>query len=343
MPATPQVAMNSAIRPLPEPEDSPRRVAAGSNTLPITNTLYAVEEVRRMHGGSQSHLMRCSDGNYYVVKFQNNPQHRRILVNELLGTKLAALLGLPTSAVAIIEVSEELIRLTPDLCVETARTRIPCQHGLQFGSRYAGDPHYLTLLEFLTDKQLLSARNLIDFVGMLVFDTWTCNTDPRQVILGRHDTGTPYQAWMIDQGFCFNGGGWNFPDKPRRNLYDRKVVYEQVRGFETFEPWLDVLESEIDPQLLLEIAKTIPPEWYEFDWQSLHRLLEQLDSRRDRVRALLRSARNSYPLYFPNWLDGFNQLSGPVIRSHYPATNPSASPTCQDRLIPKLRRIHDLE
>jgi len=46
-----------------------------------------------MRGGAQSHLMRCDDGFYYVVKFQNNPQHRRILVNELLGTRLAARLG----------------------------------------------------------------------------------------------------------------------------------------------------------------------------------------------------------------------------------------------------------
>ncbi len=303
MQATPRVAMNAAIRPLPEPGDSLRRGAARSKTLPITNTLYAVEEVRRMRGGSQSHLMRCSDGNNYVVKFQNNPQHRRILVNELLGTKLAALLGLPTREVALIEVGEELIRLTADVCVETARTRIPCQHGLQFGSHYAGDPHYLTLLEFLTDKQLLSARNLIDFVGMLVFDTWTCNTDGRQVILGRHDIGTPYQAWMIDQGFCFNGGGWNFPDKPRRSLYARNVVYQQVRGIESFEPWLAKLESEIGVQVLLDIAETIPPEWYEFDSEALRRLLEQLDCRRGRVRELLFSARRSSPSTFPNWAE----------------------------------------
>jgi L-ribulose-5-phosphate 3-epimerase len=44
--------------------------------------------------------MRCSDGNYYVVKFQNKPQHTRILVNEMLGTRLAARLGLPTTPVA---------------------------------------------------------------------------------------------------------------------------------------------------------------------------------------------------------------------------------------------------
>jgi len=64
--------------------------------------LRAPEQIRRMRGGAQSHLMRCSDGNYYVVKFQNNPQHRRILVNELLGTNLAKRLGLPTTPVAVV-------------------------------------------------------------------------------------------------------------------------------------------------------------------------------------------------------------------------------------------------
>ncbi len=271
-------------------------------------TLRALEHIRRMRGGAQSHLMRCSDENCYVVKFQNNPQHSRVLVNELLGTKLAALLGLPTTAVAVIEVDGELIRLTTDLHFEMpltgyCRTRIPCKPGLQFGSCYPGDPHYLTLLDLLPDKQLSSLRNLSDFVGMLVFDLWTCNTDGRQVIFGRQEVGTAYQAWMIDQGFCFNAGEWNFPDKPRRSFYGRAVVYEQVSGFETFEPWLDLLESEIDAQMLLEIAKTIPPEWYEFDSESLHRLLEQLDSRRGRVRELLWSARKSSPHFFPNWTE----------------------------------------
>lgn len=100
----------------------------------------ALEQIRRMRGGAQSHLMRCADGHYYVVKFQNNPQHRRILVNELLGTRLAARLGLPTAPVAIIDVPEELIRLTPDLAIEHPRHRVPCQPGPQFGSRYRAIP-----------------------------------------------------------------------------------------------------------------------------------------------------------------------------------------------------------
>ncbi|HVM74432.1 MAG TPA: HipA family kinase [Candidatus Saccharimonadales bacterium] len=91
--------------------------------------LRAIEQIRRMRGGAQSHLMRCTDNHYYVVKFQNNPQHRRVLVNELLGTRLASRLGLPTAPVDVVDVPGELIRLTPELCIETPRTRIPCAPG----------------------------------------------------------------------------------------------------------------------------------------------------------------------------------------------------------------------
>src|SRR5262249_3915391 len=137
--------------------------------------LQAVEQIRRMRGGAQSHLMRCSDDNYYVVKFQNNPQHRRVLANELLGTRLARHIGLPTTPVAIIEVSEDLIVYTPELAMELPRSRVPCSPGLQFGSRYPDDPRRLAVHDFLPDEQLRFVENLHDFAGMLVFDKWSCN------------------------------------------------------------------------------------------------------------------------------------------------------------------------
>ena len=155
MPTLPHLVTLSVIQLPPEAEDSLLGGIAGKNGHRAAPILRAVEHIRRIRGGSQSHLMRCSDGSYYVVKFQNNPQHRRVLVNELLGTKLAALLGLPTTATAIIEVSDDLVRLATDLYIETSLSgirgwgRIPCQPGLQFGSRYPGDPHQLTVFDFL--------------------------------------------------------------------------------------------------------------------------------------------------------------------------------------------------
>ena len=73
--------------------------------------VIAVEYVRRMRGGSQAHLLRCSDGEYYVVKFQNNPQGARTLANELLGGvwRLEWAFRLPETA--IVEVSEPLINI----------------------------------------------------------------------------------------------------------------------------------------------------------------------------------------------------------------------------------------
>src|SRR5882724_3022957 len=281
--------------------------------------LRAIEQIRRMRGGAQSHLMRCSDGHYYVVKFQNNPQHRRILVNELLGTRLAARLGLPVTPVAIVHVSEELIRLTPELCMEMPRARVPCQPGAQFGSRYPGDPRRLTLHDFLPDEQLRGVENLHDFAGMLVFDKWTCNTNGRQTIFFREERHRPaaqgggpeeedqppedrdYRAAMIDQGFCFNAGEWNYPDAPLRGLYARNRVYEGVIGMESFAPWTERVEKSVTERVLAEVIREIPPEWYEDDYDAVTKLLEQLYRRRTRVPELLLAAKNTTRQPFPNW------------------------------------------
>jgi hypothetical protein len=84
--------------------------------------------------------MRCSDGQFYVVKFRNNPQHLRVLANELLATRLAERVGLPVPAVEVIEVSDWLVEHTPELNIQLATETIHCQAGLQFGSRYVVAP-----------------------------------------------------------------------------------------------------------------------------------------------------------------------------------------------------------
>jgi hypothetical protein len=139
--------------------------------------VLSLEQVRRMRGGAQAHLMRCDDGGYYVVKFQNNPQHLRILANEMLGTRLAALMGLPVPRTEVVEVPRGLIELTADLVIQLGVGRMPCRAGKQFGSRFPGDPARLTVQDFLPDEQLREVENLGDFAGMLVYDKWTCNTN----------------------------------------------------------------------------------------------------------------------------------------------------------------------
>jgi HipA-like kinase len=265
----------------------------------MVGTIKALEQTRRMRGGSQSHLMRCSDGHYYVVKFQNNPQHRRILANEFIATALATCLGLPTTNFAIIDVAEKLIELTPEMTVELPTGQIPCSHGRQFGSRLPCDPTNSFIIDVMADDHLLYSENVGDLLGMFVFDKWICNADGRQTIF----TGSKnmYKMWMIDQGFAFNAGEWNFPDSAVRGLYCRRHVYQAVQGLDSFEPWLRRLLDEIDLALIHAIAIAVPPEWYEADFLALEKLVTALDRRRTMMPELIERAARSLPNVFPNW------------------------------------------
>jgi len=288
----------------------------------------AVEYVRRMRGGAQSHLLRCEDDHYYIVKFQNNPQGVKILANELLGTRLAARLGLPVPAAAVVEVSEYFVKHTQELNIQLARSRTVCKPGPSFGSRYPGHPASVVVYDFLPEEQLRAVQNISAFAGMLAFDKWTCNTNGRQAVFFRspghagagagagHDPSHhhfpspgsyqtpndgPYQALMIDQGFCFNAADWGFPDAPLRGIYIRERVYEAVTGMHSFEPWLGRIEQNVTEAMLEEAAGEIPPEWYNFDSGSLYRMLEVLYRRRARVRDLLDDTRRSARNPFPYW------------------------------------------
>ena len=78
----------------------------------MNTCISAIQHLRPLRGGAQSHLLKASDGACYVTKFQNNPQHIRVLANEMLATNLGLALGLPMPRVEVIEVSDWLIEHT---------------------------------------------------------------------------------------------------------------------------------------------------------------------------------------------------------------------------------------
>src|SRR6266446_1161253 len=129
----------------------------------VNTCISAVQHLSRLRGGSQSHLLRASDGACYVTKFQNNPQHVRILANEMFATNLGQWLGLPMPRVEVIDVSNWLIQHTDDLRVEVGRAAIPCSSGKQLASLYAGDKIEATLFDYLPDATLKNVVNLDDF------------------------------------------------------------------------------------------------------------------------------------------------------------------------------------
>ena len=268
--------------------------------------------LRKMRGGAQSHLIQTEDGHFYVVKFQNNPQHRRILINEWLAAEFLQYLQVSTPRTALIHLSEEFLAAHPEVSIQLGSQRVRVAAGWHFGSRYPGDPNRVAVYDFIPDSLLQQVVNLAEFLGMLVFDKWAGNSNGRQAVFfrARFSQWTPRQeapparegfvTSMIDHGFAFNGPFWDFPDAPLHGVYHRPLVYERVRGWADFQPWLDQIVY-FPEEVMDRAAKQVPRDWLAGEEEALEHLLRQLLKRRPRVPDLITDCRRARPSLFPNW------------------------------------------
>ncbi len=265
--------------------------------------LQATALIRKMRGSSHPVLVECNDNNLYVVKFQNNPQHIRILANEMLGGRLARLLGLPVPQGKCISVSSKLIKFSSSSPLDTEGLSVPYVPGLQFGTRYPGEPGQVLVMDFLPSEYSSHIWNPEFFLGALVFDKWTCHSRDRQMIFFRasRDYGEPFEVQMIDQGSCFNSAEWSFFNGIDQGLYPRREVYAAVHGLESFEPFLSAVEN-LGSSDLEACARDVPEEWYEGDKSKLDHLMEKLYLRRNKVRQAILDTRKGSQTVFPNWV-----------------------------------------
>jgi hypothetical protein len=268
--------------------------------------------IRKMRGGAQAHLLEAADGHAYVVKFINNPQHRRILVNEWIASVFLEYLGLATPAAAMVRVSEDFLAANPEVNLQMG-SRIQVPHaGWHFGSRYPGDPERTVVYDFLPDTILDTIENLSDFLGALAFDKWMGNADSRQAVFFRarlkewipgseaHGLKMGFVAQMIDNGFVFNGPNWGFTESAIQGLYFRPSVYRSVQGLADFEPWLARIVN-FPEEIVDQAVKAIPPAWLEGEEEALEVLLARLLKRRARVPDLIEDSRRGRVNPFPNW------------------------------------------
>lgn len=265
-----------------------------------------------MRGGAQAHLVEGEDAEFYVVKFSNNPQHRRILINEWLAGAFLKYLQIYVPEMALIELSAEFLAGHPDLSMTLGSRRLAPEPGLHFGSRVAVHPDRVAIYDFLPDTLLQKVENRADFPGVLVFDKWVGNADSRQAIFfrakarawtplkGEAPARTGFWCQMIDHGFAFNGPHWSFQDSPVQGLYFRTAVYDEVRTLDSFQPWLDLVRH-FPVEVIDEALKQIPPSWFDSDREELERLLETLLKRRSRVEQLLLDLRKGRSTTFANW------------------------------------------
>ena len=253
--------------------------------------------------------MEASDGHAYVVKFHNNPQHRRILINEWIAATFLHYLGISAPEVAMVEVTESFLAGDPDTCIQLGRERRAVTPGWHFGSRYPGDPVRTVVYDYLPDSLLDRVENLSDFRGVLAFDKWMANADSRQAIFFRArvlelladaTSRLGFVAQMMDNGYVFDGPHWRLGESAIQGLYFRPLVYRTVRGLDDFEPWLDRIRN-FPEEVVDQAVKRIPPAWLEGDEDELERLLERLMKRRARVPELIEQCSSGSSNSFPDW------------------------------------------
>jgi hypothetical protein len=271
----------------------------------------AIRLIRKMRGGAQAHLLECDDGHFYVVKFLNNPQHRRILINEWIASVFLNYLQISAPAAAIVNLSAEFLESNPEVHIQLGARHLSVEPGWHFGSRYPGDPAKVMVYDFLPDVLLDKVVNVGEFRGVLAFDKWMGNADARQSIFFRarlrqwspgpeQPPRAGFVAHMMDHGYVFDGPHWIFPDSPLQGLYFRPSVYQNVRSFDDFEPWLDRVVHF--PEEVVDAAqKQIPPDWLAEDGPALDAMLAKLMSRRKRVPDLIRESTRGRVNPFPEW------------------------------------------
>ena len=279
--------------------------------------IKAIRHVSRLRGGSQAQVMLAEDGAKFVIKFQNNPQHNRVLANEYLACRLARMIGLSVPEPVIIDVDEQTIREQQITFTLAGRTVAP-HPGPQFGSRMVTAD---LVFDFLPRTMLSRVRNISEFAGMLAFDKWTGNADGRQAVFYKGTRHRKYLTSFIDFGYCFNAGEWTFPDSPLRGTYALNGVYQHVRSMSDFAPWLERIE-DFSPRELERIAGEIPCEWYG-EWPDLQNLLQRLLERRRNVRQLIEDFRLCSRSPFPNW-EALS--SGPALAAEQSGQQALAAP-----------------
>jgi hypothetical protein len=271
----------------------------------------ATRLVRKMRGGAQAHLLECGDGHFYVVKFRNNPQHRRILINEWIASVFLNYLQISAPPAAIVNLSAEFLESNPEVHIQLGTRHLAVEPGWHFGSRYPGDPAKVMVYDFLPDLLLDKVVNVGEFLGVLAFDKWMGNADARQSIFFRarlrqwspgpeQAPRAGFVAHMMDHGYVFDGPHWIFPDSPLQGLYFRPNVYQNVRSWDDFEPWLDRVVY-FPEEVVDEAQKQIPPDWLAEDAAALEAMLAKLMSRRKRVPDLIRESRRGRVNPFPEW------------------------------------------
>jgi hypothetical protein len=220
--------------------------------------------VKRETGGSQSRLVLCDDKKLYVLKMHPSPQGPNVLANEALGSILMRGLGFRVPRWRAVTINLKVLRIFPELEMET-----PCGPtfpacGIHFASEFLGGPGEV-LYNFIPESFIPRLDDHAQLLAVYLFDIWASHQDERQCIFRRNRRTGLYEAFFIDNGHLFGGPSWlEIAGRPRScSSYLRPPMIGDL-----IEAYIALFEHRI-PTLLHHAIGEIPGEWYHGDIDAL--------------------------------------------------------------------------
>lgn len=240
-----------------------------------------------MRGGSQAALIDTDMG-CFVVKWLQNPQHRRVLINEAICSELLRHLRIATPLWAPVHVDRDFLARYPQARIEQGHGYREILPGRHFGSRVAPVVRPEFTWDLLPPGLIGRVRNRWDFLKALVFDVWVDNRDSRQAVFFRiPDYG--FRAEMIDQGHClgFDGAEWRFagtiPRRPFPGIEELYLAPEAERIYGCVVAAIRQLRHDG----MTSLIDQLPPEWILRDRGAITNTLGQLVNRASRLPTLV--------------------------------------------------------
>jgi hypothetical protein len=259
------------------------------------NEVLARKAIRPMRGGSQAHLV-LTDGGYFVTKWKENPQHRRVLINEAIGSQLLALMDIATPDWATVLINERFIAANPSVRISLQTGSIPITRGRHFGSKVMINPEVASVHDLLPCQLFGRVGNLDDFLKVLVFDLWVDNNDGRQAVFVKATRSRikdgQFAVQMIDHGFAFgfDGREWRMRDRVAGKVYPMLAhLYQRGDAAETFAITIAAAQS-ISRSDFDTIMNSLPTEWLAEDREAIQKVFNELLRRAARLPDLVAQA-----------------------------------------------------
>jgi len=238
-------------------------------------------------GSSGVRIMADQFGQKYFVKFKENAQFLKVLVNEYIAGKIAEKLGLPSPQVHIVHINPILV---PEMA---PINQIAISEGPHFGSLELQNLYSLPIIREVIGK----CCNINQYPAIVLFDAFLYNSDRRNdgnfIVT---TVGEDLKFNIIDHGFCFSQqwnaqilteieGQWSDAYLPE--------MYETIVDRSVFDEPLAVIERLTD-DFFTNLVSEIPEEWLK-DPVERNALSLFLCNQRHRLRGMLAANIDKFP------------------------------------------------